>query len=73
MPKADTPTESAPNAQEQSSLAQSTLLEADFHLIVIHPFGNYQKGACVKDITEITQIMTSENARFCNRINKPTE
>jgi len=39
------------------------------HLIVIHPFGNYAKGARIEDANEIATVLAGENAASCNRIN----
>jgi hypothetical protein len=38
------------------------------HLIVIHPFGAYEKGARIEDATEIANVLAGENAGSCNRI-----
>jgi hypothetical protein len=39
-----------------------------FHLIVIHPFGAYGKGARISDAAEIAAVLAGENAGACNRI-----
>jgi hypothetical protein len=39
-----------------------------FHLIVIHPFGAYGKGARISDAAEIAAVLAGENAAACNRI-----
>jgi hypothetical protein len=39
-----------------------------FHLIVIHPFGAYGKGAHITDAAEIDAVLAGENAGACNRI-----
>ena len=39
-----------------------------FHLIVIHPFGTYGKGAHIADAAEIEAVLAGENAGACNRI-----
>jgi hypothetical protein len=38
------------------------------HLIVIHPFGSYNKGERIEDANEIAAVLAGENAGSCNRI-----
>jgi len=39
----------------------------DFNLIVVHPFGEYSRGALIVDAAEIAAVMASENAHFCRK------
>lgn len=48
--------------QLTSSTAQA------FHVVVIHPFGVYARGAIVSDAADIADILAGENARHVNKI-----
>lgn len=39
-----------------------------FVLVVIHPFGERQRGDRIEAADEIAEILTGENAHFCNRV-----
>lgn len=39
-----------------------------FHLVVIHDFGDYQRGARITDADEIARVSASENAAHCNKV-----
>ncbi len=39
-----------------------------FHLVVIHDFGDYARGARVTDPDEIKRILAGENAHHCNKV-----
>lgn len=36
--------------------------KADFALVVIHPFGDYERGARIDDADTIAKVLASENA-----------
>lgn len=40
----------------------------DFHLVVIHEFGDYARGTRIEDADEIARILASENAHYCNKV-----
>ncbi len=39
-----------------------------YHLIVHNPFGSYQKGAHIRDATEVARVLTGANHRDVLRI-----
>ncbi len=39
-----------------------------FVLIVVHPFGSYQRGDRIADPAAIEAVLASENAHHCNKI-----
>lgn len=39
----------------------------DFVLVVIHPFGDYQKGQRITDPVEIDRVLTGECAGYVNK------
>lgn len=39
----------------------------DFILVVIHPFGDYQRGDRITDPLKIEEILSGENAANCNK------
>ncbi|HEP6426892.1 TPA: hypothetical protein VDB83_001163 [Burkholderia cenocepacia] len=39
-----------------------------FVLVVIHPFGDRQRGDRIETPDEIAEILAGENAHFCNRV-----
>ena len=41
---------------------------AIYHLVVIRPFGDYQRGDKITDPDKVAEILNSENADFCNKI-----
>ncbi len=41
---------------------------AAFHLVVIHPFGTFQKGERISDGDKIADVMAGENAHHCNKV-----
>ncbi len=51
------------------SMAQNApAINPTHHLIVIHPFGSYSKGARIEDAVEIATVIAGENSGSCNRI-----
>lgn len=42
----------------------------DYVLVVIHPFGDYPRGAKITDQKEIATVLAGENARNCNKTAK---
>ncbi len=38
-----------------------------FVLVVIHPFGDYQRGDRISDPDKIAEVMESENAHHCHK------
>lgn len=40
----------------------------NFHLVVIHDFGDYTRGTRIEDADEIARILASENAQHCNKV-----
>lgn len=40
----------------------------DYALVVIHPFGDYQRGQKVTDADEIDAINASDNRHHCNKV-----
>jgi hypothetical protein len=59
MAREDTKNEVAPAA---------AAVKPDFALTVIHPFGDYQRGAQITDAAEIDAVLASENARHCHKV-----
>jgi hypothetical protein len=39
-----------------------------FHLVVVHPFGQYEKGAHISAADEVADVLAGENAHCCNRV-----
>lgn len=39
-----------------------------FVLVVIHPFGDYQRGMQISDADEIARVLESENAHHVNKV-----
>jgi hypothetical protein len=39
-----------------------------FYLVVIQPFGDYEKGAHITDPAEIERVLESENASHCHKV-----
>lgn len=37
-------------------------------LVVIHPFGDYQRGDRITDAAAIAAVLAGENAHHCNKI-----
>jgi len=47
----------------------STTLETpSFTLVVAHPFGDYERGAAIKDPAEIAEVMKGENAHHVRKV-----
>lgn len=42
--------------------------KADFALVVIHPFGDYERGARIDDAEEVAKVLAGENAHHCVRV-----
>lgn len=40
----------------------------DFHLVVVHPFGDYARGDKVTDAAEIAALLAGENSRSLTRV-----
>jgi hypothetical protein len=40
----------------------------DFHLVVVHPFGDYARGDKVTDAAEIAAVMAGESHRSVTRV-----
>lgn len=40
----------------------------DFILVVIQPFGDYQRGDRITDQAKIAEIMEGENAGSCHKV-----
>lgn len=40
----------------------------EFHLVVISPFGQYERGARITDPDEIAAVLAGENAASVNRV-----
>ncbi len=49
-------------AQDAASAAPA------FVLVVVHPFGDYQRGDLIADPAKIAAVLQSENADHCNKI-----
>lgn len=45
--------------------------EIDFELVVIQPFGDYQRGQRISDPEAIAAVLDSENASHANKVTKP--
>jgi hypothetical protein len=41
---------------------------ADIKLVVIHPFGDYQRGDAITDAETIAEVLDGENASSVNRV-----
>jgi hypothetical protein len=54
-------------AKNDTATTQTTTATG-FHLVVVHPFGTYSKGAHITDAAEIDAVLAGENAGACNRI-----
>jgi hypothetical protein len=39
-----------------------TAAKADFTLVVIHPFGDYERGARIDDAAAVDAVLNGENA-----------
>lgn len=39
-----------------------------YHLVVVIPFGDYQRGDRITDAAKIAEIIASENANNCNTV-----
>lgn len=39
-----------------------------FELMVVHPFGDYERGQRITDTGEIAKVLESENAKSVNRV-----
>jgi hypothetical protein len=39
--------------------------KADFALVVIHPFGDYERGARIEDADKVSAVLAGENASHC--------
>lgn len=48
--------------------APTTPSSTDFHLVVIQPFGQYERGARITDPKEIADVLAGENAASVNRV-----
>jgi transcription termination factor Rho len=42
----------------------------DFYLVVIQPFGDYQRGAIISDTKTIKTVLVGDNAHFCNKVKR---
>lgn len=40
----------------------------DYHLIVVHPFGDYQRGTKLTDASEIADVLAGDNHRNVHRV-----
>ena len=39
-----------------------------FHLVVVQPFGDYQRGDRITDQVTIDKVLASENAQDCHKV-----
>ena len=39
-----------------------------FYLVVVLPFGDYQRGERITDKVTIDKVLASENAHHCNKV-----
>ena len=39
-----------------------------FVLVVVHPFGDYQRGDRISDPTKIAEVLAGENAGNCHKV-----
>lgn len=39
-----------------------------FVLVVVHPFGDYQRGDRITDPAKIEEVLAGENAGHCNKV-----
>lgn len=39
-----------------------------FHLVVVLPFGDYQRGDKITDPEAVEKVLASENAHHCNKV-----
>ena len=39
-----------------------------YHLIVVHPFGEFGRGAVISDADEVADVLAGENSRHVNKI-----
>ncbi len=42
-----------------------------YHLVVIHPFDTYQRGAVISDPDDVADVLAGENAHHVNKIKAP--
>ncbi|AJG19069.1 hypothetical protein [Cupriavidus basilensis] len=47
---------------------EESVARPDFHLVVVHPFGSYSRGAALTGADEIATILAGENAHHCRRV-----
>ena len=40
----------------------------DFHLVVMHAFGNYQRGDKIEDAAEVSAVLDGENSRSVRKV-----
>ncbi|WP_416052755.1 hypothetical protein [Cupriavidus basilensis] len=43
----------------------------DFELVVIHAFGDYERGTRISDPATIAAVMAGDNAHHCHKVAKP--
>lgn len=49
-------------------MPKATAAAPDFYLVVISPFGQYDRGVRITDPDEIAAVLASENAASVNRV-----
>ncbi len=55
-------------ARQEAAPAAPAAAAPAFVLIVVHPFGDYQRGDRIADPAAIDAVLQSENAHHCNKI-----
>lgn len=55
---------------EKTNTESQTAETLDFNLVVIQPFGDYQRGAIISDTETIKTVLAGDNAHFCNKVKK---
>lgn len=47
---------------------KQTAAKADFVLVVVHPFGDYERGARIESADDIAKVLAGENAGHVVRV-----
>lgn len=53
---------------DETKQAPAAPAAAEHHLVVVHPFGDYARGAQITDVGEIAAVLAGENSRNVHRV-----
>jgi hypothetical protein len=52
-------------------MAKAQAPQFGFELVVIHPFGDHERGTRISEPDVIKAVLEGDNAHHCNKVAKP--